>query len=270
MELEVVTGHTRAMTELPDHVAENRRHWDERAHEWVASGERLWACETPQWGEWGVPDEECPMLPDDMTGMDAIELGCGTGYVSAWMHRRGARVVGIDNSSEQLATARRIAADHGVDDIEWIHGDAENVPKPDESFDFAVSEYGAAIWCRPEVWIREAHRLLRPGGRLTFLGNSPLTAACAPLDGADVDRTLHRPMFEIGTLDWRLVEIDPGGVEFNMTLSGWFALFREVGFQVDDYREPRPAPGDDDTPFVVSRDWARDHPSEQVFFLTKR
>ena len=149
MELEVVTGHTRDMTELPDHVAENRRHWDERAHEWVASGERLWACETPQWGEWGVPDHECPMLPDDMTGMDAIELGCGTGYVSAWMHRRGARVVGIDNSSEQLATARRIAADHGVDDIEWIHGDAENVPKPDESFDFVTSR---APWTPAESY----------------------------------------------------------------------------------------------------------------------
>jgi 16S rRNA G1207 methylase RsmC len=41
------------------------------------------------WGNWSLPEEELRLLPDDMTGMDAIELGCGTGYVSAWMARRG-------------------------------------------------------------------------------------------------------------------------------------------------------------------------------------
>jgi SAM-dependent methyltransferase len=55
------------------------------------------------------------MLPDDLAGLDAIELGCGTGYVSAWMARRGARVVGIDNSARQLDTARRLQREHGLD-----------------------------------------------------------------------------------------------------------------------------------------------------------
>ena len=49
------------------------------------------------------------MLPADMSGLAAIELGCGTGYVSGWMARRGASVVGIDNSRRQLDTARRLA-----------------------------------------------------------------------------------------------------------------------------------------------------------------
>jgi ubiquinone/menaquinone biosynthesis C-methylase UbiE len=72
-----------------------------------------------------------------------------------------------------------LSAEHRTD-IEWIHGVAESVPKPDASFDFAISEYGAAIWADPYVWIPEAHRLLRPGGELVFLGNSPLSQICRP------------------------------------------------------------------------------------------
>lgn len=256
-----------ATDQLPEHVAENRAYWDGMADDWVAAGERLWAGE-PQWGQWGVPDDECPMLPSDMTGMDAIELGCGTGYVSAWMARRGATVTGIDNSERQLATAARLAAEHHID-LTLLHGNAETVPLPDASFDFAVSEYGAAIWCDPEVWLPEAHRLLRPGGRLTFLGNSPLSHVCAPLNGENVNTTLHRPYFELGLLDWTKVEIDPGGMEFTRPISKWFELFRRIGFQVDDYREPRAPASATGTEFAVSAAWSRNWPSEQVWFVTK-
>ena len=80
---------TRRMTDqsLPEHVAVNRAHWDDDAPNWVAPGERNWRAE-PTWGMWDVPLPG--LLPDDMTGVRAIELGCGTAYVSAWMARRGA------------------------------------------------------------------------------------------------------------------------------------------------------------------------------------
>ena len=100
------------MSELPEHVEVNRGHWDSVADAWVEMGERNWAAQTPTWGIWSTSDFD--LLPPDMTGMDAIELGCGTAYVSAWMVRRGARVVGIDNSERQLATARRLAGEHEV------------------------------------------------------------------------------------------------------------------------------------------------------------
>lgn len=256
------------MDELPEHVAENRRHWDATAHEWVAAGERSWDATEPYWGAWQVPDSELGMLPEDMSGMRAIELGCGTGYVSAWMARRGAAVVGIDNSAAQLATAGRLAQQHGID-LTLHHGNAEAVPEPDGSFDFAISEYGAAIWCDPDAWIPEAARLLRPGGRLVFLGNHPLAMVCLPADGAMTSLRLERDYFGLGTLDWRAVEIDPGGMEFNRPLSDWFALFHDSGFTVDDYREPRPPAWVDEDRFAVRIDWARRFPSEQVFKLTR-
>ncbi len=251
-----------------DHVAANREHWNANADDWVASGERNWARAEPVWGIWGVPESELGMLPADMTGMDAVELGCGTGYVSAWMARRGATVTGIDASERQLATARRLAAEHRVP-LTLVHGNAEATPFADASFDFAVSEYGAAIWCDPQVWIREAHRLLRPGGRLVFLGNHPLTTVCSPWDGSAMVRELIRPYFGMHATDWREVEVDPGGVEFNLPISDWFRLFRQVGFAVEDYLEPRPGDDAEGVAFYASADWARNWPCEQVWKLRK-
>jgi SAM-dependent methyltransferase len=256
---------------LPEHVAVNRAQWDEDAPNWVADGERQWRSE-PTWGTWGIPIPD--LLPDDMTGLDAIELGCGTGYISAWMARRGARVVGIDNSEQQLATARRLAAEHGVD-LTLVHGNAETVPYPDGSFDFAVSEYGAAIWCDPYVWIPEAHRLLRPGGTLVFLGNSTLAMLCSPVDGSvPVTERLQRDYFTMHRLDWRDAVDDPGGIEFNLPLSGWFRLFRETGFEVVDFLElqaPEPDPATaNEVRGMVTPAWAHRYPSEQVWVLRKR
>lgn len=240
------------------------------ASEWVAAGERAWQSREPYWGIWGIPEKELCMLPDDMTGLKAIELGCGTGYVSAWMQRRGARVTAIDNSSRQLATASRLAVEHRQA-IELIHGDAEQVPCPDGHFDFALSEYGAAIWCDPHRWIPEAHRLLKPGGRLVFLGNSPLAMICMPENGDICDTRLHRSYFDLGRMDWQEVEIDPGGIEFNLSFSAWLRLFRETGFDVLDYLEIRaPATAPDETRFCMPRSWAREWPSEQVWKLVKR
>lgn len=251
-----------------EHVAANREHWNAHATEWVAGGERNWAQQEPTWGIWGVPESELRLLPSDMRGMDAIELGCGTGYVSAWMARRGARVTGIDASERQLDTARRLAAEHRVA-LTLVYGDAEDTPFDDASFDFAISEYGAAIWCDPEAWLPEAYRLLRPGGRLVFLGNHPLVAVCSPWDGSQLVRQLVRPYFGMGAIDWRTVEVEPGGVEFNLTLAGWFRLFREVGFEVEDYLEPRPSDDAQGVAYFVAADWARHWPSEQVWKLRK-
>ena len=253
---------------LPEHVLENRRHWDARAGQWVAAGERQWrAGYSPAWGAWDVPESELRLLPDDMSGMDAIELGCGTGYVSCWMARRGARVVGIDNSAEQLATARRLAAEHGIA-LTLVHGSAEAVPYRDGSFDFAISEYGAATWCDPYAWIPEAHRLLKPGGALVFLGNSPLASICMPPSGDMVSRTLHHGYFDLHRRDWRKAEVDPGGIEFNLPLSKWLRLLRDTGFTLRDYHELQAPAGSPDRHSTPGK-WAHLWPSEHAFVLRK-
>lgn len=250
------------------HILENRTFWDAMASDWVSAGERSWAQQDPRWGIWALPERDLSLLPANMEAMDAIELGCGTGYVSGWMARRGATVVAIDNSLEQLKTASRLARKHGVE-LALIHGNAERVPCPDARFDFAISEYGAAIWCDPEIWIAEAWRLLKPEGLLTFLGNHPLAMIATPVSGASCEAELHRPYFGMHEFDWRGAEVDPGGIEFNLTVSAWFDLFRRTGFEVLNYQELQaPAEATEDK-FHIPIDWARQWPSEQIWQLRK-
>ena len=144
---------------LAEHVAANREAWDRWAPDFEPRGRRAWAEPVASWGIWNVPESELGLLPDDLAGRDAIELGCGTAYVSAWLARLGARPVGIDNSPNQLATARMLQAEHGLE-FPLLLGNAEAVPYPDASFDLAISEYGAALWADPYAWIPEAARLL--------------------------------------------------------------------------------------------------------------
>ncbi|MGZ0145652.1 methyltransferase domain-containing protein [Kribbella sp. WER1] len=135
------------------------------------------------------------MLPD-VSGKDVIDLGCGTAYIGAWVLRAGGRSVGIDNSAEQLATARTLQDKTGLR-FPLINGNAESVPLPDDSFDVAISEYGASSWCDPALWIPEAARLLRPGGRLIFLRNSTLVELCTPPDAPAATGRLSCPYADV-------------------------------------------------------------------------
>jgi hypothetical protein len=79
-----------------------------------------------------------------------------------------------------------------------------------------------------------------------------------------------RDWFTLHHIDWRHVEIDPGGIEFNLPISAWFALFKRTGFEALDYLElqaPDPAVGD---AFGATAAWSHRYPSEQVLRLRKR
>ena len=180
----------------------------------------------------------------------------------------GARVTAIDVSSGQLATARRLAKKHGAD-ITFIEGNAEATGLEDACFDFAISEYGAAIWCPPGKWLREAWRLLRPGGRLVFLGNHPMVLICSPANGAPCETTLHRPYRGMWGADWTEVEFDPSGVCFNLTISDWMSLFSTIGFTVRNYQEIFAPESETETRACIPAEWAKRYPVEQVWHLEK-
>jgi SAM-dependent methyltransferase len=206
------------------------------------------------------------MLDVDLDGKDVIELGCGTAYVSAWMARRGARVVGIDNSEKQLETARRMQAEHSLE-FPLLHGNAETVPYPDSSFDFAISEYGACLWADPAAWVPEAARLLRPGGRLHFLTNSWLVLLCAPdYDGIAATNELVRPAFGMYRVEWP----DDPGVEFHLSHADWIALLRTSGFEIEALVDLYPREGATTRYPFVTVEWARQWPSEEVWKVRKR
>jgi ubiquinone/menaquinone biosynthesis C-methylase UbiE len=102
-----------------------------------------WAREEITWGIWHTPERKLGVL-GDVAGLDVVELGCGTAYFSAWLARRGARVVGVDPTPAQLATARRMQRVTGIE-FPLVEAAGEDVPLPDTSFDLVLSEYGASI-----------------------------------------------------------------------------------------------------------------------------
>ena len=172
-------------------MAATRRHWDEHMSAWFEQGARpRWAAAEPYWGIWRIPQSRLPVLPADLADAVAVEFGCGSGYVSAWLARRGARPVGVDISARQLAVARRLQGEFGLR-FPLIQADAERVPLGTGCAGLVISEYGASVWCDPYRWIPEAARLLRPGGRLVFMAQSTLARMCMPEQGPASDRLVH-------------------------------------------------------------------------------
>jgi SAM-dependent methyltransferase len=253
------------MEGLPEHVRRNRIAWDAIAPDYVKTGRHGWQTE-PSWGIWSVPETELRVLPESLAGLDAIELGCGTAYVSAWLARRGARPVGIDNSAEQLRSARAFQREFGLEFPLW-HGNAEAVPAEDESFDLAISEYGASIWCDPYRWIPEAGRLLRPDGQLIFLVNGVIAVLTFPDDPeAPAGDRLLRPYFGMHRLEWS----DDESVEFHLPHGEMIALLRRCGFVVEELIEVRPPEGSTTSFPLVTLEWARQWPCEEIWKARKQ
>ena len=226
-----------AVSGTADHVRRNRAAWDRWAAGYAAAGLRNWAEAEPSWGIWAVAETQAGVFPPDLEGRDSIELGCGTGYVSAWLARRGARPVGLDNSAAQLATARQLQDRFGLR-FPLIHASAEQAPFADASFDLAISEYGASIWCDPYAWIPEAARLLRPGGQLIFLVNSVLLMLTVPdTDGLPATERLLRPYFGMHRFEWP----DDESVDFHLGHGDMIRLLRGCGLEVEDLLELRPS-----------------------------
>jgi ubiquinone/menaquinone biosynthesis C-methylase UbiE len=251
-----------------DYVAVNRAGWtrsnadytDARAHD-------AWAQKEITWGKWSLPERELRALPD-VRGKEVVELGCGTAYFGAWLKRAGAkRVLGVDVTPAQLETARRMNDEFGLG-LEFLLENAERTNLPGASFDLAFSEYGASIWCDPALWLAEAARLLRARGELVFLRGSTLQMLCMPEEG-QVGEQLQRPQKSLYRLDW---SDEDEGVEFHPSTSEMFALLRENGFELLDFRElfaPEEA-GDQEYYTTVPAAWAKRWPDEEIWRARKR
>ena len=246
-----------------DHIEQNRAGWEARSAEYQARHEGHISFERLAWGVWQIAEDEVRALPP-VEGRDVLELGCGACQWSIALARRGARVTGLDFSESQLAHARKLMAEAGVD-FPLICASAEGVPLPDASFDLVFCDHGAIGFTRPERSVAEAARLLRPGGHLVFSGNSPIVELCWADDAEDPGEQLVRDYFGMR----EIVEPD-GTVNFQLPYGEWIRIFAACGLCPEDLIELRP-PAEAVSTYrsEVAREWARRWPMDQIWRLRK-
>ena len=159
----------------PDAKQQVAAHWDRRASGF--DDDFGHSIRTP--AERAAWDRILDLVLADRCPGDAVDIGCGTGFLSFELAARGYRVTGIDFAPSMLAEARRKAAERGVS-IRFEHGDAEQLTFPPRSFDLAITRHVLWTLPHPEAAIDEWIRVLRPGGRLVIVDSQADAASQLP------------------------------------------------------------------------------------------
>jgi ubiquinone/menaquinone biosynthesis C-methylase UbiE len=111
--------------------------------------------------------------------IDALDVGCGTGFLSLELAARGHRVVGVDLAPAMLEAARRKAAAQRLA-VRFETADAEQLPYPAQSFELVISRHVLWTLPNPQAAIADWLRVLRPGGRLAIIDGAQYNDASAP------------------------------------------------------------------------------------------
>jgi SAM-dependent methyltransferase len=242
-------------------AARNGAAWDtwsdtyQAKHGWLLAAERAAA-----WGLWRIPEDELQVL-GQVRGRLVLELGCGAAHWSAALARRGARVVGLDISANQLRHARTSVAGQQV---ALVQAAAPRLPFRDATFDTVMSDYGAMSWCDPSWLVPEVSRVLRPGGLLAFCTASPFFLLCLDPETGELRPSIQRDYFSLRTR-----QVAGVGTDFHLPFGAWIRLFRDAGMFVEDLLELAPP----DDAFTTFRDrpveFARRCPVENVWRVRK-
>jgi len=101
-------------------------------------------------------------------GSRVLDVACGTGVVAITAANAGNRSSGLDLSPALIDTARSNAMLCPDASLDFIEGDAEALPYPDQHFDVVLSQFGHMFTPRPAIVLSEMLRVLKPGGRIAF------------------------------------------------------------------------------------------------------
>jgi len=215
----------------------NRTWWDAEARAYqdehgafLGDADLLWCPE-------GLREDAAHLL-GDVAGRDVLEVGCGAAQGARWLVRAGARVAAFDVSMGQLREARRLDARSGTAVPRLVQADGQRMPFRDGAFDVVASAFGAVPFVADSAGLmREAFRVLRPGGRWVFSVTHPLRWVFADDPGpaglvvrqSYFDRTPYVEVDDTGTATY---------VEHHRTLGDRVRELVAAGFVLRDVVEP--------------------------------
>ncbi len=212
----------------------NRENWNatsrgyQKSHRGELEDDVLWGPSMP-------PERELKILGSEVAAKDILEIACGGGQSAVHLAERGARVTGVDFSSEQLTHARAFAQSKKVQ-VRFIESNVEDLSMlADASFDIAFSAYALGFVEDILGTFGEIRRVLRPGGLFAFSWASPMFAITR-----DGTLDLKRSYFDRSPI----VFTDQNGteVDFHRTYGDWLRALTEAGLVVTDILEPEPLP----------------------------
>lgn len=178
----------------------------------------------------------------DVDGLDVLDAGCGTGYLSQKLKTRGARVVGIDFAPEMIRIARNT-----FPDIDFrVDSCPELKTVASDSIDLVIANYVLMDTPDLEGTIRNFYRVLRHSGATVIVFSHP----CFP-QGQGTTSTTEKTVsyhWESSYFErWKCID-PPWGrftdhfIWFHRPLSDYWRAFKEAGFQVEDFDEPHITP----------------------------
>src|SRR4051812_7723801 len=104
-----------------------------------------------------------------LPAVDVADLGCGEGYLTIETAHWARRVIAVDRSTSVLTQSKAMAARRKVRNIRWRRGELERLPLDDRSCDIALFSQALHHATDPKAALLEAHRILRPGGKVLVL-----------------------------------------------------------------------------------------------------
>lgn len=155
-----------------------------------------WVTANPLWEE--SLQEMARHFPPSAAEMTLLDVGCGPGNSAIMLHdlRPDLRIIGLDISTNMLRLARHASAEKRIPAI-WVQADITRMSIPNSSIDAIMGHSVYYLLKDRAVFLHEAMRVLRPGGRLILL--DPL-ARCYPFEM--ITRLFREPRVALSVMGW--------------------------------------------------------------------